>query len=190
MNKTVRRINFPYCRDCVFLSVMFIHWLLSHNRDTLNSHAGPHPALTAVAGEARGEFGAGADLLKTCHPAPRTWVSPVPRNASHPAAAAPAEALPTHHTDEPVPWSQCWLPEPSPAWLCPANRALQRSQVVQQSQQLAQHARTSSAASVPTANSLKCAEPALMTVIYRVIWAISSALGSAPNLIMRLPSLF
>lgn len=81
---------------------MFICWLLSHNTDTLNSCAGPHPALAAVAGGARGEFGAGAGeaLLKTRHPAPRTQVPPVPRNALHPAAAAPAEATPAHHTDE------------------------------------------------------------------------------------------
>lgn len=51
-------------------------------------------------------------------------------------------------------------------------------------------AQTSQDASALTSNSLKCAEPALMTVIYRARWAISSALGSAPSLIMRLPSLF
>ena len=45
-------------------------------------------------------------------------------------------------------------------------------------------------ASASTSNSLKCAEPALMTVIYRARWAISSTLGSAPSLMMRLPSLF
>lgn len=51
-------------------------------------------------------------------------------------------------------------------------------------------AQTSQDASALTSNSLKCAEPALMTVIYRARWAISSALGSAPSIIMRLPSLF
>ena len=186
MNKTVRRINFPYCGDCVFLSVMFRHWLLSHNTDTLNSRAGPHPALTAAAGEARGEFGAGAGgpSHKTRRP------MPTPRNASHPAAPAPAEVPPTHHTDEPAPRSPCLPPEPSPAWLSPANGALRRSRVVQQSRQLARRAGTSRAASAPAAQSLKCAEPALVTVIYRAIWAVSSTLGSAPNLLMRLPSLF
>lgn len=87
MNKTVRRINFPYCRDCVFLSVMFIRWLLSHNTDTLNSRAGPHPALAAAAGEVWGQFGAGAGgaSLKTLHPTPCTSLLPVLWNASqHP----------------------------------------------------------------------------------------------------------